>query len=91
MEPEAKIYVAGHQGLVGCAIRRRLQTAGLRNLVGHSLEELDLRDQAAVSRFFDRQRPEYVFLAAARVKCIRANSTFPVEFRKPRGRYRQKR
>jgi GDP-L-fucose synthase len=80
MEPDAKIYVAGHQGLVGGAIWRRLQSAGFRNLVGRSLQELDLRDQAAVAGFFDQERPEYVFLAAARVGGIRANDTFPAEF-----------
>jgi GDP-L-fucose synthase len=80
MEPDAKIYVAGHQGLVGGAIWRRLHTAGFRNLVERTLEELDLRNQAAVADFFDRERPEYVFLAAARVGGIRANSTFPAEF-----------
>jgi GDP-L-fucose synthase len=80
MESNAKIYVAGHQGLVGGAIWRRLQAAGFRNLVGRTLVELDLRNQAAVAEFFDRERPEYVFLAAARVGGIRANSTFPAEF-----------
>jgi len=80
MEPRAKIYVAGHRGLVGGAIWRRLQAAGYRNLVGRSFKELDLRDQAAVTGFFDRERPEYVFLAAARVGGIKANSTFPAEF-----------
>ncbi len=80
MEPDAKIYVAGHQGLVGGAIWRRLEAAGFTNLVGRSLEELDLRDQAAVTDFFGRERPEYVFLAAARVGGIRANATFPADF-----------
>jgi GDP-L-fucose synthase len=80
IEPDAKIYVAGHQGLVGGAIWRRLQSGGFRHLVGRTLEELDLRDQAAVVEFFDQERPEYVFLAAARVGGIRANSTFPAEF-----------
>src|SRR5665648_976541 len=80
MEPDAKIYVAGHQGLVGGAIWRRLQTAGFKNLAGRSLEELDLRDQAAVTDFFGRERPEYVCLAAARVGGIRANATFPADF-----------
>ncbi len=80
MELDAKIYVAGHQGLVGGAIWRRLQAAGFKNLVGRSLKELDLRDQAAVTDFFGRERPEYVFLAAARVGGIRANGTFPAEF-----------
>ena len=80
MEPNAKIYVAGHQGLVGGAIWRHLHGAGFGNLVGRSFEELDLRDQAAVTGWFDQERPEYVFLAAARVGGIRANSTFPAEF-----------
>ena len=80
MERDAKIYVAGHRGLVGSSIWRRLQAAGFDNLVGRSSQDLDLRDQAAVSGFFDRERPEYVFLAAARVGGIRANSTFPAEF-----------
>jgi GDP-L-fucose synthase len=80
MKPDAKIYVAGHLGLVGAAILRRLQAAGFKNLVCRSVEELDLRDQAAVTGFFERERPEYVFLAAARVGGIRANSTFPAEF-----------
>jgi GDP-L-fucose synthase len=80
MEPRAKIYVAGHRGLVGGAIWRCLSAAGFKNLVGRSSEELDLRNQAAVTAFFDRERPEYVLLAAARVGGIRANSTFPAEF-----------
>jgi GDP-L-fucose synthase len=80
MEPDAKIYVAGHQGLVGGSIWKRLQAAGFCNLMGRSLKELDLRDQAAVAGFFDQERPEYVFLAAARVGGIRANDTFPAEF-----------
>jgi GDP-L-fucose synthase len=80
MEPEAKIYVAGHQGLVGGAIWQRLQSAGFCHLVGRGLQELDLRNQAAVTAFFDQERPDYVFLAAARVGGIRANSTFPAEF-----------
>jgi GDP-L-fucose synthase len=80
MEPDAKIYVAGHRGLVGGAIWRRLQAAGFKNLVGRGFQDLDLRDQAAVTGFFGRERPKYVLLAAARVGGIRANSTFPVEF-----------
>ena len=80
MELDAKIYVAGNQGLVGGAIWRRLQAAGFKNLLGRSLEELDLRDQAAVTAFFGRERPEYVFLAAARVGGIRANDTYPAAF-----------
>ncbi len=80
MKPDAKIYVAGHRGLVGGAILRRLKAAGCTNLLPRSLGQLDLRDQGAVARFFRREQPEYVFLAAARVGGIRANSTFPAQF-----------
>jgi len=80
MEKNSKIYVAGHQGLVGGAIFRRLEAAGFENLICRPLEELDLRNQEATAHFFDRERPEYVFLAAARVGGIRANSTYPAEF-----------
>jgi len=80
MELDAKIYVAGHRGLVGGAIWRCLQAAGFKNLVGRSSQELDLRDQVAVIDFFGRERPKYVFLAAARVGGIRANKTYPAEF-----------
>jgi len=80
MEADAKIYVAGHRGLVGGAILRRLQQAGFKNLLTRSLGQLDLRDQAAVARFYQRERPDYVFLAAARVGGIRANNTFPAQF-----------
>jgi GDP-L-fucose synthase len=80
MQRNARIYVAGHRGLVGSAIVRRLQAAGHTNLVLRTLEELDLRDQAATARFFAAERPEYVFLAAAKVGGILANSTYPAEF-----------
>ena len=80
MKPDAKIFVAGHRGLVGGAILRRLQAAGFSNLLGRSSRQLDLRDQGAAARFFRRQQPDYVFLAAARVGGIRANSTFPAQF-----------
>jgi len=80
MQKNARIYVAGHQGLVGSAIWRRLQAAGCSQLLTRSLKELDLRDQAAVASFFAQERPEYVFLAAAKVGGIRANSTYPAEF-----------
>jgi GDP-L-fucose synthase len=80
MEKEAKIYLAGHAGLVGGAILRRLRAQGFENLVVRHLEELDLKNQAATADFFDKERPEYVFLAAARVGGIRANSTYPAEF-----------
>lgn len=80
MEQDAKIYVAGHRGLVGSAILRRLKRAGFTNLLCRGLSQLDLRDQGAVARFFRREQPQYVFLAAARVGGIRANSTFPAQF-----------
>jgi len=72
--------VAGHQGLVGGAIWRRLEKAGFTNLIGRTSRELDLRSQAAVQDFFGEVRPDYVFLAAARVGGIRANNTYPGEF-----------
>jgi len=80
MQKDAKIYVAGHQGLVGGAIFRRVQAAGFGNLTYRTLEELDLRNQEAVADFFLKERPEYVFLAAAKVGGIHANSTYPAEF-----------
>ena len=80
MEKAAKIYVAGHLGLVGGAILQRLQAAGCRHLVYRALEDLDLRDQSAAAAFFAQERPEYVFLAAARVGGIRANAAFPADF-----------
>lgn len=80
MELTSKIYVAGHRGLVGSAIMRRLGAAGYRNLVVRSSTELDLRRQSEVEAFFRTERPEYVFLAAARVGGIVANSTFPADF-----------
>lgn len=80
MKKEAKIYVAGHMGLVGGAILRRLRSQGFTNLVFRTLEELDLRNQAATVDFFEKECPEFVFLAAARVGGIRANSTYPAQF-----------
>jgi GDP-L-fucose synthase len=76
----SRIFVAGHRGLVGSAIVRRLEKDGYLNLILAARGELDLRDQAAVSRFFARQLPEFVFLAAAKVGGILANSTRPAEF-----------
>jgi GDP-L-fucose synthase len=76
----ARVYVAGHRGLVGSAIVRRLRRSGYNNLLLPSSGELDLREQRAVKDFFARQRPDYVFLAAARVGGILANSTQPAEF-----------
>jgi len=76
----SRIFVAGHRGLVGSALVRRLEKDGHLNLILATRDEVDLRDQAAVSRFFARQLPEYVFLAAAKVGGILANSTRPAEF-----------
>jgi GDP-L-fucose synthase len=80
MDKKSKIYVAGHRGLVGSAIARRLRQEGYANLVTATSRELDLREQAAVRTFFDRERPEYVFLAAAKVGGILANNTYPADF-----------
>jgi GDP-L-fucose synthase len=80
MDKETKIYLAGHIGLVGSAILRRLERGGYGNVVVRDLEDLDLRDQAAVNRFFEEERPDYVFLAAALVGGILANSTYPADF-----------
>lgn len=74
------IYVAGHRGLVGAAILRELQRRGYSNLLLRPSSELDLRNQEAVNEFFSLQRPEYVFLAAAKVGGIHANNTFPADF-----------
>lgn len=80
MHPNSKIYVAGHRGLVGSAIVRQLTAEGFRNLVLVSHAELDLTDGLAVAEFFAAQKPEYVFLAAAKVGGIYANDTHPAEF-----------
>ena len=80
MQPADKIYVAGHRGLVGSAIVRRLVQAGHTNLVLRTHAELDLREQAAVRAFFAAERPDCVFLAAAKVGGIHANNTFPAQF-----------
>jgi GDP-L-fucose synthase len=80
MNKNAKIFVAGHRGLVGSALVRRLQSDGYENLVLRSSAELDLRNQAAVESFFNSERPEYVFLAAAKVGGIQANNNFPADF-----------
>jgi GDP-L-fucose synthase len=77
---DARIYVAGHQGLVGSAIARRLQAGGFTNVLAAPREELDLRNQDAVNRWFATNRPEYVFLVAGTVGGILANSTRPAEF-----------
>ena len=80
MDKNAKIYVAGHRGLVGSAIVRRLKNEGYSNIVTRRSAELDLREQAAVRAFFEQERPEYVFLAAAKVGGILANNTWPADF-----------
>src|SRR6266576_4683374 len=80
MNRDAKIYVAGHQGLVGSALVRQLKAAGHGNLLLRTHGELDLTNQSDVKEFFSRERPEYVFLAAAKVGGILANSTYPAEF-----------
>jgi GDP-L-fucose synthase len=80
MEQSARIFVAGHRGLVGSAIVRKLLDSGFANLILRTRAELDLCDAAAVRRFFDAEKPEYVFLAAAKVGGILANSSRPAEF-----------
>jgi GDP-L-fucose synthase len=80
MEKTARIYIAGHRGLVGSAIVRTLQEKGFANLLTRTHAELDLTDQAATGRFFAQERPDYVFLAAAKVGGILANSTYPADF-----------
>lgn len=80
MEKNSKIYVAGHRGLVGSAIVRKLEELGYHNLVCMSRKQLDLRNQYDVDRFFDIERPEYVFMAAAKVGGINYNKTYPAEF-----------
>jgi len=80
MENHAKIYIAGHRGLVGSALMRNLEARGYTHLLTRTHAELDLTDQAAVESFFQAERPDYVFLAAARVGGIHANNAYPAEF-----------
>src|SRR5271165_5086063 len=80
MFENSSIFVAGHRGLVGSAIVRQLRASGYGNLLLRSRDELDLREAAQVDRFFASERPAYVFLAAAKVGGILANSTYPVDF-----------
>jgi len=80
VEKEARIYVAGHRGMVGSALVRKLQSEGFSNLVTRTSAELDLRNQAAVADFFLQEQPDYVFLAAAKVGGILANNTYRAEF-----------
>lgn len=80
MKQDSKIYIAGHRGLAGSAIERELRRQGYNNIVTRTHAELDLEDAAAALRFFEQERPEIVFLAAAKVGGIYANNTYPVDF-----------
>src|SRR5690348_5245979 len=80
MNHDSRIYVAGHRGLAGSALVRRLTSGGYRNLTLRTRVELDLTDGAAVRQFFQQERPDTVFLAAAKVGGIHANMTYPAEF-----------
>lgn len=80
MEKSAKIYIAGHRGMVGSAIHRKLVKEGYSNIITRTSAELDLRDQQAVTDFFDLEKPDYVFLAAAKVGGIVANNTYRADF-----------
>lgn len=80
MQKEAKIYIAGYKGLVGSAIKRKLSDKGYTNLIFSDIDDFDLQQQSEVDAFFKKERPRYVFLAAARVGGIWANKTYPAEF-----------
>ncbi|HAT4169009.1 NAD-dependent epimerase/dehydratase family protein [Clostridium perfringens] len=80
MNKNSKIYVAGHRGLVGSAIVRNLEEKGFNNIICRTHKELDLTNQNEVRKFFEEERPEYVFLAAAKVGGIHANNTYPADF-----------
>lgn len=80
MDQNARIYIAGHRGLVGTALMRNLRAKGFANFVTRTHAELDLTNQAAVEKFFAAEKPDYVFLAAAKVGGIHANNTYPAEF-----------
>lgn len=80
MENNSRVYVAGHRGLVGSAIVRNLEAKGFTNIITRTHAELDLTNQADVRRFFEEEKPEYVFLAAAKVGGIHANNTYPADF-----------
>ncbi|MDQ2752496.1 MAG: NAD-dependent epimerase/dehydratase family protein, partial [Bacteroidota bacterium] len=80
MQKQDKIYIAGHRGMVGSAIMRRLHHDGFENIIVRTSAELDLRNQEAVARFFADEQPDYVFLAAAKVGGIVANNTYRAEF-----------
>jgi GDP-L-fucose synthase len=80
LDRSAKVYIAGHRGLVGSAIWRLLEKEGFTNLIGRSSKDLDLKDRTAVFEFFEAEKPDYVVLAAAKVGGILANDTYPVDF-----------
>jgi GDP-L-fucose synthase len=80
MDKHAKIYIAGHEGMVGSAIVRNLEADGYTRVFGRTLDELNLTRQEEVERFFQKEKPDYVFLAAAKVGGIQANNTYPAEF-----------
>lgn len=80
MNKESKIYIAGHNGMVGSAITRKLREKGYTNIIGRKIGELDLTNQQAVADFFKAENPEYVFLAAAKVGGIMANNTYRAQF-----------
>jgi len=80
MNKNDKVYVAGHRGMVGSAIVRALENEGFNNIVFRTSSELDLRNQQAVNKFFEEERPQYVFLAAAKVGGIQANNIYRADF-----------
>src|SRR6266508_6171082 len=80
MEKNSRIYIAGHRGMVGSAIIRRLEKEGYQNFILRTSDEVDLRDQQSVAVFFKQEKPDYVFLAAAKVGGILANNTYRAEF-----------
>lgn len=80
MNKNSKIYIAGIRGMVGSAIQRRLESEGFTNIIGHSSKELDLTNQHAVSQFMQKEKPEYLYLAAGKVGGIYANNTYPADF-----------
>lgn len=80
MDHNAKIYIAGHRGMVGSAIKRNLEAKGFSNIICKTSEELDLKDQQKVREFFEKEKPEFVFIAAAKVGGIQANNTYRAQF-----------
>ena len=80
MDKMSKIYLVGHRGLVGSALKRKLESKGYDNLIFRTHKELDLTNQQSVNEFFEQDNPDYVFLAAAKVGGILANNTSPAEF-----------